>query len=205
MSACPSVQPFPPSPTAPSPHVPLLALPVCTARAALASRQRTVTAHLSASPTSSRCRADTRHQRLLGGFRRLVRSTLPLQSRLLFPPRTLSSRSVCSKKTLRASQKNNSELPFVPQTVQSKELRPCFSTGHPHAAGLPLGGLREASRVQTPQVWVCRVCVCVCMVCVCTHVCVCARAQAVSLQMELGRPRLGVDFFWMTFPDCLKQ
>lgn len=40
---------------------------------------------------------------------------------------------------------------------------------------------------------------------VCVRVCLCVCARAVLLRAEPGRPRLGVDFLWMTFPDCLKQ
>lgn len=73
--------------TAPSllPRCPLPRHPPCSCPAfigslvlPLPSRQHGVTAHLSASPTDIRCRAETRHRRLLGGFRSLVRSTLSL-------------------------------------------------------------------------------------------------------------------------------
>lgn len=78
---CPSVR------TAPSllPRCPLPRHPPCSCPAfigslvlPLPSRQHGVTAHLSASPTDIRCRAETRHRRLLGGFWSLVRSTLSL-------------------------------------------------------------------------------------------------------------------------------
>lgn len=149
--------------------------------------------NISASPADTACGQSPGAGGFGGAFRRERSLSPPVQVSLSprFPlkgsPEKRRRTTFCTPNS--AEQKSRSLCSNLPaaQPVPPGPLGPLTSLQW-------LGGTgKERPGGQTPRAGVC--------VCVCVSAC----AQAVSLQMELGRPRLGVDFLWMTFPDCLKQ